>query len=88
MAGSFNRFYYGTDARMSELLVGVVAALALLLLAHLGAASGRAPALRRDVCWRPRGLATVVIGALTYRNGGAELPARRRVHHRRWRRRR
>ena len=29
VAGNFNRFYYGTDARMTELLVGVIAALAL-----------------------------------------------------------
>lgn len=68
-ASSFNRFYYGTDARMSELLVGVILALALqywqvrlprpagpqrMFLTLVGAA----------------GLATIVFGAMTFRNGG------------------
>ncbi len=70
VAGSFNRFYYGTDARMSELLVGVVAALALY---YWRISVPRPAGLQRFgvMLVAAAGLATVVIGALTYRNGGA-----------------
>ena len=53
-----------------------------LLLARLGAASGRAAAASRSRWWRPPGSPSSFFGAMTYRNGGCELPARRRVHHR------
>jgi peptidoglycan/LPS O-acetylase OafA/YrhL len=69
-AGSFNRFYYGTDARMSELLVGVIAALALY---YWRISVPRPAGLQRFgvMLVAAAGLATVVIGAMTYRNGGA-----------------
>ena len=70
-AGSFNRFYYGTDARMSELLIGVIAALALYYWhISLPRPAGRA-AVRGHAARRLPGSAVVFFGAMTYRNGGA-----------------
>ncbi|HEX4429019.1 MAG TPA: acyltransferase family protein [Frankiaceae bacterium] len=70
VASSFNRFYYGTDARMSELLVGVIAALALY---YWRISVPRPAGLQRFgvMLLAAAGLATVVVGAMTYRNGGA-----------------
>ncbi len=69
-AASFNRFYYGTDARMAELLIGVVAALAL----SYWQVSVPRPAGRQRFAvtlLAAAGLATIVAGAVVYRNGGA-----------------
>ncbi len=70
VAASFNRFYYGTDARMSELLVGVVAALALY---HWRISVPRPAGPQRFgvTLLAAGGLAVIVAGAMTYRNGGA-----------------
>ncbi len=70
VASSFNRFYYGTDARMSELLVGVIAALALY---YWRISVPRPAGLQRFgvMLVAAAGLATIVVGAMTYRNGGA-----------------
>ena len=68
-ASSYNRFYYGTDARMSELLIGVIAALALSywrIPLHRPAGRQRFTVTLLAAA----GLATIVAGALTYRNGG------------------
>ncbi len=69
-AGSFNRFYYGTDDRMAELLVGVILA--------LGLSYWRVSVPRRAGSQRfaimllaAAGLAFIVVGATTYRNGGS-----------------
>jgi peptidoglycan/LPS O-acetylase OafA/YrhL len=70
VAGSFNRFYYGTDARMSELLVGVIAALALYYW-RISVPRPAGPQRFGVMLLAAAGLATVVIGAMTYRNGGA-----------------
>jgi peptidoglycan/LPS O-acetylase OafA/YrhL len=69
-ASSFNRFYYGTDARMSELLVGVIAALVL----HYWRISVPRPAGPQRfgvMLLAAAGLGAIVVGAMTYRNGGA-----------------
>ena len=69
-ASSFNRFYYGTDARMSELLVGVILALALYY--WRVSVPRRAGAQRFGITLlAAAGLATIIAGGMTYRNGGA-----------------
>jgi peptidoglycan/LPS O-acetylase OafA/YrhL len=68
-ADSYNRFYYGTDARMSELLIGVIAALAL----SYWRIPLRRPAGRQRftvTLIAAAALITIVVGAMTYRNGG------------------
>jgi peptidoglycan/LPS O-acetylase OafA/YrhL len=67
-AGTYNRFYYGSDARMSELLIGVIAALALSywrIPLHRPAGAQRFTVTLLGAA----ALATIVIGAMTYRNG-------------------
>jgi peptidoglycan/LPS O-acetylase OafA/YrhL len=69
-AGSYNRFYYGTDARMSELLIGVIAAIALSYWRiPLQRPAGRERFAMTLVAGAA--LATVLIGAMAYRNGGS-----------------
>jgi peptidoglycan/LPS O-acetylase OafA/YrhL len=67
-ADSYNRFYYGTDARMSELLIGVIAALTLSYWRiPLNRPAGRQ---RFTVTLlAAAALVTIVVGAMTYRNG-------------------
>jgi peptidoglycan/LPS O-acetylase OafA/YrhL len=69
-AGNFNRFYYGTDARMSELLVGVIAALAL---SYWRVSVPRPAGMQRlgVTIVAAAGLATVFFGAITFQNGGS-----------------
>jgi hypothetical protein len=69
-ASTFNRFYYGTDARMAELLIGVIAALTL----SYWRVPLHRPAGRERFTVTVLGAAallTILIGATTYRNGGA-----------------
>ncbi len=70
VAGSFNRFYYGTDARMAELLVGVIAALSLYYW-RIPVRRPAGPQRFGVTLLAAAGLATVIVGAVTYRNGGA-----------------
>ncbi len=70
MAGNFNRFYYGTDARMTELLVGVIAALALSYW-HVSVPRPAGPQRLGVTIVAAAGLATVVFGAVTFQNGGS-----------------
>ena len=67
-AGSFNRFYYGTDARMSELLIGVIAALAL---SYWRVSVPRPPGGGRLAvgALALAGLAVVIGGGMYFRNG-------------------
>jgi peptidoglycan/LPS O-acetylase OafA/YrhL len=67
-ADSYNRFYYGTDARMSELLIGVIAALSLSywrIPLHRPAGRQRFTVTLLAAA----ALTAIVIGAITYRNG-------------------
>jgi peptidoglycan/LPS O-acetylase OafA/YrhL len=70
VAGNFNRFYYGTDARMSELLVGVIAALAL---SYWHISVPRPAGMQRlgVTIVAAAGLGTVFFGAITFQNGGS-----------------
>ncbi len=68
-AASYNRFYYGTDARIAELLIGVIPALALTY--------WRVPIRRpagRDrfavTLLSAAALITILVAAMAYRNGG------------------
>ena len=67
-ADSYNRFYYGTDARMSELLIGVIAALAL---SYWRIPLSRPAGRQRFTITllSAAALATIVFGATAYRNG-------------------
>ncbi len=69
-AGNFNRFYYGTDARMSELLVGVIAALALSYW-RISVPRPAGPQRLGVTLVAAAGLGTVIYGGLTFRNGGS-----------------
>jgi peptidoglycan/LPS O-acetylase OafA/YrhL len=70
VAGNFNRFYYGTDARMTELLVGVIAALALSYW-HVSVPRPPWPQRLGVAIVAAGGLATVFFGAITFQNGGS-----------------
>ena len=67
---SYNRFYYGTDARAAELLIGVVLALGL---SYWKVSVPRPAGRQRFAVTLLAGAALVVIvvGAMTYRNGGS-----------------
>ncbi len=71
-AGSFNRFYYGTDARMAELLVGVILALSISYwqLRMPQPAGGRRLAMGGVAL---AGLAFVFLAATTFRNGASNF---------------
>ena len=70
VAGNFNRFYYGTDARMTELLVGVIAALALSYW-RVSVPRPAGPQRLGVTIVAAAGLATVFFGAITFQNGGS-----------------
>jgi peptidoglycan/LPS O-acetylase OafA/YrhL len=71
-ATNFNRFYYGTDARMAELLVGVIAALSL---SYWRISVPRPPGRQRMAVGllAAGGMATVVGGGMLYRNGASNF---------------
>jgi peptidoglycan/LPS O-acetylase OafA/YrhL len=67
-ADSFNRFYYGTDARMSELLIGVIAALGISYW-HVSLQRPAGTERFAVTVMGAAALVTIVLGAMTYRNG-------------------
>jgi peptidoglycan/LPS O-acetylase OafA/YrhL len=71
-ATNFNRFYYGTDARMAELLVGVIAALSL---SYWRISVPRPPGRQRMAVGllAAAGMATVIGGGMLYRNGASNF---------------
>ena len=69
-AGSFNRFYYGTDDRMAEILVGVILALGLSYW-HVSVPRRAGGQRLAVMLLAAGGLAFIAVGAMTYRNGGS-----------------
>jgi peptidoglycan/LPS O-acetylase OafA/YrhL len=70
-ADNFNRFYYGTDARMAELLIGVILALSLHYW-HVRVPQPAGMGRLAITLIAGAGLATILIGGMTYRNGGLD----------------
>ena len=72
VADSFNRFYYGTDARMGELLVGVIIALSLAYW-HIRVPQPQGPRRRAITVLMAGGLAYVIFAGVTFQNGAANF---------------